>query len=99
MHPADDAALVITELVQNVTLHTASACELRLTLQGDVILIEVTDSNPQPPVQRPQDVWTPGGRGAVAYRWSHRPTAHADQPGKVVWAELAGRGHPGSELH
>jgi anti-sigma regulatory factor (Ser/Thr protein kinase) len=101
---ADDAALVITEMVQNVTVHTASACELRLTAHGDVILIEVTDNSPRPPVQRARDLRSPGGRGlhiiaAVARRWGHRPTAHTDRPGKVVWAELADRGSPETGVH
>jgi anti-sigma regulatory factor (Ser/Thr protein kinase) len=101
---ADDAALVITEMVQNVTLHTTSACELRLTAHGEAVLIEVTDSSPRPPMQRPQDLRSAGGRGllliaAVAQRWGHRPTAHTDPPGKVVWAELGDSGFPETGVH
>jgi len=90
---ADDAVLVITELIENVTRHTGSACELRLALDDSIILIEVTDRSPEPPVHRVPDLRTPGGRGlhiiaAVAQRWGCRPVPHTDQPGKVVWAEL-----------
>jgi hypothetical protein len=90
----DDVLLVTTELVQNVTQHTAGAGELRLALPPGGILIEVSDSNVQPPVQRAYDPHRFGGRGlvivaAVARRWGYRSMPDPARPGKVVWAEIA----------
>lgn len=91
-HPADDALYVTAEFVQNVSRHTAGGGELRLALCEDIILIEVTDTDPRPPVLHERDPCRVGGRGLIivaglARRWGHRP-AGAGQHGKVVWAEV-----------
>ena len=96
---SDDVLLVTTELVQNVTEHTDDGGELHLALHDDVILIEVTDTNPQPPRVQDPDTGRPGGRGllliaATARRWGTEPVAWAGRTGKVVWAELARRLSP-----
>ena len=93
---ADDVLLVTTELVQNVTQHTDDGGELRLRLDGDAILVEVTDTNPDEPQVRRPDADRTGGRGmlliaSVARQWGSRPAAWAGQAGKTVWAELARR--------
>jgi hypothetical protein len=67
--------------------------ELRLALQHNTILIEVADTDPQPPVLCAHDPRGLGGRGiiivaSVARRWGHRPTSWAGHTGKIVWAEL-----------
>jgi len=61
--------------------HTAGGGELRLTLQHNTILIEVADTDPQPPTLRTHDPRSLGGRGliivaAIARRWGHQPTPH-----------------------
>jgi len=93
---ADDVLLVTTELVQNVTQHTDDGGELRLTLRGDSILVEVTDTNPLEPSVQAVETSRAGGRGmlliaAVARRWGSRPAAWAGRAGKTVWAEVARR--------
>lgn len=92
----DDVLLVTTELVQNVTKHTDDGGELRLRLDGDAILVEVTDTSPDEPSVRDLDLGRDGGRGmllisSVARRWGSRPAAWAGRAGKTVWAELARR--------
>ncbi|MBG0567356.1 alpha/beta fold hydrolase [Actinoplanes aureus] len=92
----DDVLLVTTELIQNLTQHTDDGGELHLRLRDDAILIEVTDTNPQPPHVRPLSPAVPGGRGlllvaATARRWGSRPAGWAGRTGKVVWAEIARR--------
>ncbi len=89
-----DVLLVVTELVQNVTQHTAGGGQLRLLLQTTSILIEVTDTDPTLPRIPEPDLRRIGGRGllivaAVALTWGSRNTSWAGKPGKIVWAEVA----------
>ncbi|WP_433380139.1 alpha/beta fold hydrolase [Actinoplanes sp. CA-142083] len=91
-----DVLLVVTELVQNVTRHTDDGGELHLHRQDDAVLIEVTDTNPQPPRLKAPSRAEPGGRGllivaATARRWGNRPARWAGRAGKIVWAEIARR--------
>jgi anti-sigma regulatory factor (Ser/Thr protein kinase) len=91
--PADrveDAVVVISELVQNVTQHTAGGGDLVLREENAAIVIEVRDGDPAPPRPQPPDGHRPGGRGlllvaGMTRRWGVRPDAR----GKVVWAEIA----------
>jgi anti-sigma regulatory factor (Ser/Thr protein kinase) len=92
-HRADDILLVTTELVQNVTRHTASGGELHLALRPDGILIEVADTSPEPPVLLDSDPRVIGGRGlhilaALTSRWGCRVVSRGRHR-KIVWAELA----------
>ncbi|MFI5889848.1 alpha/beta fold hydrolase [Actinoplanes sp. NPDC051513] len=88
-----DVLLVITELVQNLTQHTDDGGELHLRRQDDAILIEVTDTNPQPPrLKFP----SPAPRGLLivavtARRWGNRPARWAGRASKIIWAEIARR--------
>jgi CheY-like chemotaxis protein len=86
---ADDAAIVVSELVANALVHVRSACELTVELRGDVLRIDVADyGGGIPDVERatPDDVH---GRGLLlvsilCVAWGTAP--HDD--GKSVWAEL-----------
>ncbi|WP_394346756.1 ATP-binding protein [Streptomyces dangxiongensis] len=91
----DNAALVISELVTNAVVHTASSrvvCELHE--HGDTVRIAVHDEGcapgePHPSAQRPDEEH---GRGlllvdALCRAWG----AQGHGPGLLVWAELAHR--------
>ncbi|MEV7174879.1 ATP-binding protein [Streptomyces sp. NPDC089922] len=86
---AEDALLVVSELVTNANLHADGCHELTLR-GGDVFRIEVHDGVGElprlPSGSRPG---TPGGHGLQIVRrladdWGAERHAH----GKVVWAEI-----------
>lgn len=86
---ADDAELVVTELVTNAVLHGASPIHLRVRGRRHRVRIEVSDSGQSLPLRphRRSDGMT--GRGlevieSLATSWGMEPTAE----GKLVWAEL-----------
>ncbi|MEW2132311.1 ATP-binding protein [Streptomyces sp. NPDC005435] len=92
----DSAALVVSELVTNAIMHTASSrvvCELHD--RDDVVRIAVRDEgcapgDPHPAQQRPDEEH---GRGlllvdALCRAWGTRQ----DGPGLLVWAELPRQG-------
>ena len=86
---ADDAALVVSELVTNAVQAGCTAAVLSLAVEGDRVRITVTDdTGGQPRVAHsgPSDV---RGRGlaivaALADSWGFGPR----DVGKEVWAEL-----------
>ncbi|MHB2024730.1 MAG: SpoIIE family protein phosphatase, partial [Mycobacteriales bacterium] len=90
---ADDAELVVSELVTNALLYGLPPVFVRLTANGGSLLIEVSDGSREPPV--PPEASSPGnewmtGRGlalvaAVASAWGVRPQGD----GKTVWARLS----------
>lgn len=87
---ADDALLVVTELVTNAVTHADSDCELRLSVTAQALRIEVTDTGAGTPDPLPPSATRNHGRGlhmidAVASAWGVEP---ADHNGKTVWAEL-----------
>ncbi|MEU8434449.1 ATP-binding protein [Streptomyces sp. NPDC029216] len=88
---AEDALLVVSELVTNANLHAGGCLQLVLT-RTDVLRIEVVDGSAVPPRSDPSPRrGVPGGHGLyiidrLCDRWGHE--AHAE--GKVVWAEIEG---------
>jgi anti-sigma regulatory factor (Ser/Thr protein kinase) len=87
---ADDAALVVTELVTNAVTHAGSSCELRLVIGPHSLRIEVADGGSGTPDPLPPSATRNHGRGlhmidAVASAWGVQPEAGG---GKLVWAEL-----------
>jgi anti-sigma regulatory factor (Ser/Thr protein kinase) len=85
---AEDAAIVITELVANAVDHARSESTLFLGLKGGDLCVAVRDARPHPlPRPAPIDPAAPRGRGlqmvdALTTAWG--VTLHAD--GKTVWA-------------
>jgi anti-sigma regulatory factor (Ser/Thr protein kinase) len=99
-HLAEDARLIVSELVTNAVavtraLDPAAPVALYLAQAGDRLYILVWDCCPEPPVKRRHDRVAEAGRGlqlvdAVAERWGAcMPVAG----GKAVfaWLSVAGR--------
>ncbi|MEU3600175.1 ATP-binding protein [Streptomyces sp. NPDC006798] len=90
---AEDVLLVVSELVTNACLHADGPDELRVTREGKVLRLEVTDGGTgQPAPRTPHRAGRPGGHGMFIVQrlcldWGVTRTPGA--PGKTVWAELA----------
>jgi anti-sigma regulatory factor (Ser/Thr protein kinase) len=90
----DDAALVTSELVTNVLVHTDSVPTVRVLVAVDLVRVEVEDACPVLPVAGILDATAACGRGLVlveqlTQRWGVTRVAG---PGKAVWFELAAGG-------
>lgn len=88
---APAAAVIVTELVENVMLHTNGDAHLRLSLRGGALSVAVGDGERSVPVPRlsAADAAQPGGMGlrivaSTATAWGHMPSFR----GKVVWATV-----------
>ena len=88
---ADDAALVVSELVTNAILHGGGCTGIETKAVDGGLRIEVRDGSRVPPlVGRPSEE-SLTGRGvrlvsSIASRWG----ADTEVAGKVVWAEITG---------
>lgn len=88
--PGATVRLVVSELIENVHLHTGGSGELRIALTGSGILIAVSDPSPASPAVKNPGTGLAGGRGlkivqALAQNWGTWP--HSG--GKTVWAHIA----------
>jgi anti-sigma regulatory factor (Ser/Thr protein kinase) len=94
-HIADDAELLVSELITNAikaTLDMQLAAQVALYLAADRnrLIMLVWDASPEPPVHSPHGDDAVNGRGleiieALSDRWG---SCVPDQGGKVVWAWL-----------
>ena len=91
---ADDAMLVLSELVTNAMVHARAGCTIEMQHHDDLLRLDVRDPSPAPPTigsPRPDDI---GGRGlllvaATAKAWGWEPI----DGGKRVWAHLVAPAH------
>ncbi|MFI8278207.1 ATP-binding protein [Streptomyces sp. NPDC085929] len=86
---AEDALLLVSELLTNASLHAGGCVELALTA-GAVLRIEVFDGTTTPPRRHPSPQrGLPGGHGLyIVERLSDRWGTVTHENGKAVWAEI-----------
>lgn len=94
--PDEAAVLLTSEIVANAVRHAATACAVRVDLEGDLLRVEVADGSPALPRLRTPAASDLGGRGLVlvesfARHWGAEPTS----TGKVVWFDVAVRPRAG----
>lgn len=94
----DTVALLVSELVSNVVLHARTACELIVSVAGNVLRVEVRDGSSALPAETIQtDPMALSGRGMVLI--DALSTTHGAEAlpggGKLVWFEIqTGAGPP-----
>ncbi|WP_327281561.1 MULTISPECIES: ATP-binding protein [unclassified Streptomyces] len=86
---AEDALLLVSELVTNAALHAGGCHELVLTA-GEALRIDVLDGGASPPCPRVgRGPGVPGGHGLhIVQRLSDRWGSYTHGAGKGVWAEI-----------
>jgi anti-sigma regulatory factor (Ser/Thr protein kinase) len=89
-HLADDAGLLISEMLTNAISAFRDPVCLRLLADREQLIIEVWDSAPDNPQPRIADYADESGRGmavieAIAHRWGVQRISDSK---KLVWAEL-----------
>lgn len=87
---ADNARVVLSEIVTNALAHSLDVFRLSLRLRGDQILVEVWDCADGVPVVGLPGGLEIGGRGmflvdALSKEWGVRPDARG---GKTIWAKV-----------
>lgn len=97
-HLVEDGQLIVSELVTNAFVHSASRCELRFAYANGVLRIEASDGGEGAPDPRAAGLHDENGRGllivsALADAWGVEPLPAG---GKVVWAELRSPVRPGT---
>lgn len=85
-----DAAVVASELIDNMVHHARSEGRLRVELSRNTLTVSVADADPRAPQLRVPGLRAVGGRGLVLVDKLSRTWGTASRPGggKVVWAAL-----------
>jgi PAS domain S-box-containing protein len=87
----DTAELVVSELVTNAMLHTATQIDLRATVDEHGLHLEVADGSPTQPTEREHAALAGTGRGlALVHDLTEQWGVRAAGDGKVVWARVTG---------
>ncbi len=93
----DNARVAVSELVTNALVHAGTEIGVQVCIDGDGVLVEVQDGNPQVPAFRAHSRESGTGRGLrmvedLADEWGiyHRGD------GKVVWFRIGQTGEDGS---
>jgi hypothetical protein len=86
----DPVITVVTELVSNAVRHTGAPRQLDLLVNGNCLVITVTDDDERLPRRTDPGPSDPRHRGLVivdayAHRWGSRPL----DKGKAVWVEMS----------
>ena len=90
---ADDAVLLLSELVTNAVLHAGTEIDVEVQLDGDVLRIEVGDGDPRLPTVRHYSLLSGTGRGlALVAETARSWDVEALPSGKRVWFELEASG-------
>jgi histidine kinase-like protein len=89
-HLADDAALVVSELLTNGLRESGDVVIMTLAREAKGAVVRVWDSSPEMPVMKELDFLTEKGRGLhiIAALSSEHGCDRADSGGKVSWARL-----------
>ncbi|MGH3695491.1 MAG: ATP-binding protein [Pseudonocardiaceae bacterium] len=87
---SSDAAVVASELIDNMVHHARSEGQLRVDLNRNTLTVSVADTDPRSPQLRVPGLRAAGGRGLVLVDKLSRTWGTASRPsgGKVVWAVL-----------
>jgi anti-sigma regulatory factor (Ser/Thr protein kinase) len=90
---ADDAELLVTELVTNAVRASNGVVRLWLTADHDSLMLAVWDDGDGMPARCEVGPFEPGGRGlmivdALSTSWG----SYAAVPGKVVWCQITNGG-------
>lgn len=93
-----DASVVLSELVTNAVLHARTEVGVRLTCEGSVLRLEVSDGSPKLPVTKRLNPTAATGKGlvlieALSTEWGVRP----EPDGKTIWASFAEAAALGTE--
>lgn len=88
---ADDAVLLVSELVTNAVLHAGTEIEVQINLDRDLLRVEVRDGNPLLPSVRRYSTLSGTGRGLalVANTAADWDAERLPGGGKRIWFELA----------
>ena len=85
----DDLVLVVSEIVTNAVRHGSPPVRLQVVVDGDLVVVQVADGSPSPPVPRDADEQAEGGRGmALVDLLAAEHGVRRDPPGKTVWASV-----------